>query len=555
MPDFLKAFGLPRLAAMSAVAAGLAGFFLYVVTVMSSPPMSLLYSGLDPRDSAEIVAKLDARNVPYELRGDGTTVMVPEDKVLNLRMEMAGEGLPSGGSVGYEIFDQQDALGATAFVQSVNHLRALEGELARTIRALDPIDQARVHLVIPERELFARDKKEPTASIVVKARGRLNGEQVAAIQHLVASAVPGMSANRVSVIDEKGVLLGGGAAAGEVNPAIAIEDRQTAIEDRLRQQVEQIVGSVVGPGRARVQVSAEVDFSRVTSNSESFDPDGQVVRSTQTVSSNSASSNRSGANQGVSVGNALPGAQTATGESGQSENEARTEETVNYEISRTTTTEVQEAGRVTRLSVAVAVDGRAEPGADGQPGEWTPRPEQEIQQIATLVKSAIGFDEKRGDRVEVVNMRFAPVDVPEAGTAPDEGVFGFMPAQLVRLAEVLILSILALLVALFVVRPMISSLFALPQTVRLAGQTALPVADGAPQLAGPQAGAPAQAQLGQSFAPGALPAPRSETEQMIDIGRVQGQVKESSVRKVGEVVQNHPEEAISILRTWMHAPS
>ena len=271
--------------------------------------------------------------------------MVPKDKVARLRMKLAEGGLPKGGGVGYEIFDKSDALGATSFIQNINHLRALEGELARTIRGIDRVQAARVHLVLPERPLFSRDKAEASASIVLKVRGTLEPQQVRAIRHLVATAVNGMKPERVSVIDETGKLLADGAAQDNPQGGAGADERKMAFENRLRNQVEAIVSSVVGPGHARVQLTADFDFNRITQTSDKFDPDGRVLRSSQTREEQSSSGD--GKDGGaVSVGNELPGSnKPAEGGGGGRDQNRKTEEIVNYEISRTTKTEVIEAGR------------------------------------------------------------------------------------------------------------------------------------------------------------------------------------------------------------------
>ena len=215
-------------------------------------------------------------------KNEGSTLLVPKERVTRLRMKLAEGGLPKGGGVGYEIFDKSDSLGATSFVQNINHLRALEGELSRTIRAIDRVQAARVHLVLPERPLFAREKAEPSASIVLKVRGALEPQQVRAIRHLVASAVNGLKPQRVSVVDESGRLLADGAADETAGGSVTADERKQAFERRLRDQVDAIVSSVVGPGRARVQLTAEFDFNRITQTSDRFDPESRVVRSSQT---------------------------------------------------------------------------------------------------------------------------------------------------------------------------------------------------------------------------------------------------------------------------------
>jgi len=245
--EFLKTLGPARLAAMAVVTALLVGFFGFIIMRATQPVMAPLYSDLSVQDSASIVKELEAGAVPYELRQDGAQILVPKETLLRLRMKLAEKGIPAGGSVGYEIFDKSDALGTTSFVQNINHLRALEGELARTIRAIDRVQAARVHLVIPERQLFQREKAMPSASIVLKLRGTLEAQQIRSIQHLVASAVEGLKPFRVSIVDEKGTLLGGGQ---EEDPqgtvAASLQERTAGYERRMETQIESIVGSIVG---------------------------------------------------------------------------------------------------------------------------------------------------------------------------------------------------------------------------------------------------------------------------------------------------------------------
>src|SRR5258706_5550345 len=228
--------------AMVAVTAALIGFFAFVIMRVTTPQMTTLFTDLSVEDSTGIVKDLERQAIPFELRNDGAVIMVPKDKVTRLRMKLAEGGLPKGGGVGYEIFDKSDALGATSFVQNINHLRALEGELARTIRAIDRVQAARVHLVLPERPLFSRDKNDPSASIVLKVRGAIEAQQVRAIRHLVASAVNGLKPERISIVDEGGNLLADGARTENAGTlGIGVDERQAAYERRMRDQVEAIV--------------------------------------------------------------------------------------------------------------------------------------------------------------------------------------------------------------------------------------------------------------------------------------------------------------------------
>src|ERR1700722_8805929 len=403
--------------------------------------MTILYAGLEPRDAAAVTAKLDAMTVKYEAKGDGGTILVPSDQVTKLRMELASEHLPSAG-VGYEIFDKSDSFGTTAFVQNINQLRALEGELARSIQTIDGIDEARVHLVVPERQIFSRDAQSPSASVVLRTRSSLGRGQVSAIQHLVAAAVASLDPSRVAIVDDRGTLLAGGdEKTGEDALASEQEAHTTDYEDRLRQRIESMVASVVGPGHVRVQVAADMNYNHINETQETYDPDSKVVRSTQTVEQN-ATDNNSASTNAVSVANALPAAQPTTpSESGSKSNSTKTEETTNYEISKTTRTSTVDGGDVKRLSVAVAVDGATSTDATGKETDL-PRSAHEMQQIETLVKSAMGFTQARGDQVQVVNMAFAHVDMGvAAGTPAPTPLLGLDSSEWFKIIEAAILSV------------------------------------------------------------------------------------------------------------------
>ncbi len=542
MAGFLQSMGVYRLGFVIGLTMTAGLGFMYSMNMLTEAPMTLLFSNLDPRDSAEIAARLDAKKISYQVQGDGSTILVPADQALKLRMEMAGDGLPAGGSVGYEIFDRADSFGQTSFVQNVNLVRALEGELARTIRSIATIANARVHLNIPKRELFSEKQTDPTASVILRARGAISAAQVSAIQNLVASAVPGLSAASITVIDDKGTMLGGGSSNSAGASAVQHDERTASFEGRVRAQIEDIVTGIVGPGRARVQVSAEMDYNRTTRESQTFDPDGQVVRSTQT-SQNATTSQDGKASQGVTVTNSLPAGEGGGSAGSNSSDDKRSEETVNYEISKTTSTEIQEGGTVKRLSVAVAVDG-AYTTDDKGTRTYAPRAAEEMQQIEQLVKSTIGFDEKRGDQLKVVNLRFSQ---PEIETLPpaEEPLLGLEKGDYLHLAQFTGIGLIALLLIFFVMRPMIKTLGTPLQggflTAAMQGQASF-------QGTGASAGAVA--------GPGGNPAlalpPGSAVQNMIDISQVEGQVKESSVRKVGEIVAKHPDETVSIVRQWLH---
>jgi len=575
--EFIKTLGVPRLAAMGVVAVLLLGFFSFIIMRATAPVMVPIYSDLSVQDSGSIVKELEAQAIQYEIRNDGTQILVPKDQMPRIRMRLAEKGLPLGGSVGYEIFDKSDALGTTTFVQNINHLRALEGELSRTIRSLDRVEQARVHLVIPERQLFQREKVEPSASIVVKVRGSLEPAQVRAIQHLVATSVQGLRPGRVSVVDESGRMLASGMEDDQPGiVAASLQERNVAFERRLESQVDAIVAKIVGDGRAQVRVTAELDYNRVTQTSDSFDPNGQVVRSEQTEEENSSNQNQE---NGVSVANQVPGGQPNQSGAQVKDASTTTRETKNYEISKTSRTEVVEAGRIKRLSVAVLVDGVYATGQNGEVS-YQPRPQKDMDQISALVRSAVGFDQARGDTVEVVNLRFAeapaslPLDNAKTGIA---ALFDFSKDDIIRFSELGVLLLMTLLVLLIAVRPLIKKITAdhgaadtaaatsgtgmfagLPNfTAIQSGQSALingPHGTSTTQTATGSDGHQLQTTDGSQSsgdADGGLGDLINSGPNKLEIAQKLGALQATSIAQVGEMIKENPGEAASIVRNWL----
>jgi len=527
----LKA-GPTRLFAALGIVAVAAAILFTLVLRMGGEEKALLFSGIEMREAAEITQRLDQADIPYELRGDGSSIFVPRSRVPEARMMLSAEGLPSRGSIGYEIFDAPDALGQTQFQQNINRLRALEGELARTIASLDGISSARVHLVLPERQLFARDAEQPSASIVLQLRrDALTPGQVRAIRNLVASATPGLTSNRVTILDETGRLLAA-ASSEEGAAADGVDARQAAAEERIRRTVTDIVEGVVGPGNARVQVTAEMDFNRVTESTQRYDPEGRVVRSTSSSEGTATSAESS---RGATAASNVPDA-AATGSGGGAQNvNNNSQETVNYEISNTTRTEISEGGRIRRLSVAVAVDGVSAPAAEaGAAPTYAPRNAEEMQRLTQLVRSAVGFSEQRGDLVEVVNTQFARTAAPD-GAAEAPGMFAFLgDLDVMRIIEIIATLLASLAFVFFVLRPLVGGL------VRGGGGGAQPALPGLTSAAA----LPGGAQL-------ALPPP-DDIEPAIDIAQIQGRVRASSVKRVAEVIDKHPDESVQIIRGWMN---
>ena len=540
-------FGLARMAAMVVVAVMLLGFFAFIMFRFSSPQLAPLYSELSFDDSASIVNELQTKNIEYKLRSEGSTILVARDQITQIRMTLAGSGLPNRGQVGYEIFDKQNTLGATSFVQNINQVRALEGELARTITSLARIKTARVHLVLPERELFQRERKDPTASIILNVRGELSASEIRAIQHLTSSSIEGLTPNRVSIVDVAGRLLASGAGNENDVSAVAGEmaERTLGIENLMRTRIEEMLSSVLGSGRARVQVSAEINLNRSTKTSETFDPESQVVRSSQ-IRELANEAKGPGLSGAVSVANELPGgaADNGNNDGGTSENSKTTEEVTNYEISKITQTEVNEAGSIKRLSVAVVIDGRYVNNADGA-ATYEVRTEEEIKKITSLIQSAVGFDATRGDKVEVVNMQFAQrPELTNLGTAAPS-MFDFTRDDLMSAAEMAVTLLISIALLFFVLRPLVRRVLE-PEGEALALPTSSEVrlnAQGEAVLPNPSAG-----NIGENGEQINAP-PQSAA--WVGQAKKAGAEQSQALTDVGQVISENPKQSSLIVRNWL----
>jgi flagellar M-ring protein FliF len=545
----LRNLGPIRLAVISGVAIGLVAFTVFVIMRLGGPDMALLYGELSPADAQRITQRLDALNVPYKLRGDGTQVFVPIEQVPRTRLSLAAEGLPTGGTIGYEIFDRSQGLATSSFQQNVNQLRALEGELARTIGGLDNVRNARVHLVLPQREQFSRERQEASASIVLRMGGpqRIERQQVLAIQHIVAAAVPGLKPDRISVVDERGTLLARGADAGSAANALATaEEMRIAYEHRVARNVEALLERTLGFGRARAEVSVEIDRNRTQENQEEYNPERQVPRSTQTVNETSTSTESDG-NPSVTIATNLPqgGQQGALGSISSSSTQ-RSEETTNFEISRVVRNQVREPGGVSRVSVAVLVgqqfarNDRGEIARDDK-GQRIVEPynAQQMAAFRNIVEAAVGYNAARGDPpVQIEQVRFFELE-----DEPKPALFlGLDKDELLKLAQIVVLGAVAILVLLLIVRPLVARMFEPePEVVSVDDGNQLLGPGDIPQLTGPD---------GTDLIPGI---DQDEGyDDLIDINRIEGRVRASSIRKIGEIIDKHPEDVVAILRNWLY---
>lgn len=548
----LQKFGLIRIAIIAAASLAVAALIGIMTVQTRTSNFGLLFADLDYANAQAVIDRLQSENLPYRLAESNgrVTIMTPRDAIATLRIDLAADGIISASTVGYEIFDDTDALGSTAFQQNINRLRALEGELARTITAIAGVRSARVHLVLPERALFARERTPASASIMIDAPGGLEARSVRAVVNLVAAAVPELGPNQVTVLDASGTLLSASRDENDVFLS-SIEEKTTATQARLRQTVEDLVGRIVGPENVRVQVAADLDLNRITENAEIIDPDSQTVLS-ETIIEESGEDSRPGAGAGVSVANALPGANDAaqTASNRAASSNRRTEEVTNYEISKTIRSAVREQGGIRRLSVAVALNRQA-----------SPRTAEEIETIGQLVRSAVGFDAARGDQISIAEMAFSGIS--DAATTNPAGTLATSSTapssvNVTALAQLAAVAVIALAIIFFVIRPAVSggqngagatlaSLSARTQEA-VSASAARPATAGAAGIALPGASDPAL--TGAAY--GELPNRRdSEIERRIDLAQVEGQVKASSLRKVADLVKTHADESSGIVKSWI----
>lgn len=431
--------------------------FAVLIFVANRTDYRPLFTNLTAEDAGEIVKKLKDTKTPYQITADGKGILVPSDKVYEMRLSLASEGLPQGGGVGFEIFDRKN-FGMTEFVQKLNYQRALQGELSRTISQLNGVEQARVHLVMPEKSLFKENEKPATASIVLKMKSSrsLSDGEVQGVVHLVASSIEGMDPEHVTVLDSRGKILSkGGSSDPAARMTASMQDTQRAYEKNVEERIQSLLDRIVGSGKTVARATATFDFKQVERVDEKFDPETIAVRSEQRSEEKGATSAAVAGVPGVqtNLGKATPKPASASG--GGSKND----ETLNYEVSRSTSKTIEPVGTLSKISVAVLVDGKYEmPAAvkDGQvaKAKYIPRSPEELQKIETLVKSAIGFSAERGDQLSVQNIPFQ--DMGDTGTA--ETSAWWSSPFFMALYKNLLIGLGFLAMVMFVIRPLLKSL-------------------------------------------------------------------------------------------------
>ena len=531
----IKEMSPSKLAAIAAIIVFLISFFVYVAVQMSGGEYAVLYSDLELEDAKQIVENLDSANVKYKLENNGTEIWVPVEDVNRLRLSTVDLALGSKhANVGYEVFDHVDALGSTNFVQNVNLLRALEGELARTISSVENIRSARVHLVMPKRELFSREEQVPSASVVIRTKeGPLNPQSIQSIQKLVAASVPKLDMKNISIVDSNGNLLT--EFSEEQTELVKNSNNETMRleqERKMNQKLQALLEKSLGAGKAQVQVNLEMDFDEIVTNEEIYDPDSQVVRSQASMSEDSTRGEA--AAQPVTVSQNIPNGDSSFGNSERGfETVSKTEETINYEISKIVRNKVKNTGTIRRVTAAVSVDGTYRRNEEGRL-VYTPRSADEMERITALVKSAVGYDANRGDLVEVENLQFSSF-IEDVGPKDERLYMGFSKSELMRMAEGLGVAIVAILVILLVIRPLINNAFEVSHAN--SAEKLISSGDGEDNL------------LLSNF----LSDNFDETaEELVNINKVDGRIKMSSLKKLNATVEKNPDAAVNVLRSWLY---
>ena len=562
--QFIRTMGTGRLIMIALVGVGTVAFFMAIIGGLQTSQMATLYADLDPSSASSIAQQLEAEAIPYEADATGRMIKVPQDQVDRLRLRFAGEGL-SGGVVGKEIFDGESSFGRTSFELNINYVRAIEGELSRTIKYIRSVSEARVHVVMPERRPFQREESQPSASIMLKTNGSVGQQQARAIQALVASAVPGLSPDRVTISDTSGRLIMDGGGESDFTSFSSLEEARLANERTYRNRIEEMIGSVVGRGLVRAEVSVSMDMNRTTTSQTTFDPDTQVVLSQNVTEERTQEAPAGGQ---VTASQNLPDAQGGT--NGQPSNDSsKTNEVTNFENSKTETMVVKEPGEITQVRVSLLVDYNRQLDDDGNTvGTPTPRTADELTQIENLVKTAIPFDDTRGDEVTVVSMRF--VDPAPIEAAPEAfNLLGLNKQDVIDVTKYGGTILLAVLILLLIVRPLVARLIeAIPDAPPPPDPNQI-LEDRTPEtpaIAAPGASLSAEilaaAAAGDEDAAAAVIAARDSgalipgqmrTDSKIDVAQVEGRLQESAIKKVADIIRANPEESVAIVRGWLYA--
>lgn len=512
----LRALGTVKLAAMGGVAAAVLGLMSYLIFAGGPSPSALLYGDLGLTDSAKIATALKGAHIPYRLNAGGHQILVPPGDLDEARLLLARKSLPAGNSTGFSLFDHQSLLTGSDFLDRINETRAIDGSLEQTIELIHGVHTARVQVVLPQRPAFSLQTQPAQASVMLSlGPGGIDRESVQAIRNLVASAVPGLKPSNISIVDDQGELLARPGDAGTPSGNTRDERIQKHTEQRLSKAVRSLLAASLGRGNVQVVTTVAMNFDKSDQTATTYDPNGQVARSKQDSRSSSTTTDQ--APKSVSVANNLPGASSANSSPPQVRKHTKSEETTNYEISQTVHHIVHDTPQITRLNVAVMVNDLRSVGKNGKV-HWKKRSAAELANIRQLVETAIGYDKKRGDVVDVQSMPFAPKPVTKA---PHRSLLArLMQSGLVIPALHILLTALVGLIAILVVfRPLVRRLTSEPPPSAEDGtQQTQAIADGAGQ------GAPA----------------------LIGPGGPSG-----ATQAIAQFAEQDPDAALAILRDWM----
>lgn len=485
------------------------GAFGAIVFWGTTPDYELLYSNLESDDASSVISSLKDNKVPYKIENSGSSIYVPSDKVYDIRMQLASEGIPKGGGIGFEIFDK-NSFGLTDFVQKVNYQRSLQGELKRTISKLDAVSDVRVHLAIPEESLFIESNDQPKASVVlkIKAGQNLSKKQVMGIVNLVSGSVERLAPENVTVIDSKGNILSSqnDDGIGGIGSSIQIEYKQS-VENILEKRIQTMLEKVVGKNNVIARVSADIDFQQIELTEEKYDPDSVVVRSEEINEERNIST---------------PAVSTASASESYSQKQNSNEssnssEVKNYEINKTISHQIVPSGDIRSLSVSVLINGTYKTSENSERTEYVPRSDEEMKKFNNIVKTSVGFLEKRGDKVEVVNIPFETDEITEISP---EGFFDNNSIELLIKYLSILLSIV--IIYFLILRPVI-------------GWITRPVS---------------QQEMALSY-----PMRVSEAERRISGLDEKSELSSINKQKAFELAKNNPELAGKMIKGWLNKGS
>ncbi|MBZ9917984.1 MULTISPECIES: flagellar basal-body MS-ring/collar protein FliF [unclassified Mesorhizobium] len=531
----LRGFGVKRLAMLAGIAALVMSVIGVASVYLNRPAYDTLYVGLDRADVNQIGLVLGEAGIGFDVGSDGTSVLVPAGTTAQARMLLAEKGLPTSANAGYELFDNVGSLGLTSFMQQITRVRALEGEISRTIQSIAGVKAARVHIVMSERANFRRDEQQPSASVVIRYAGIDAEKSAMSIRHLVAAAVPGLSADKVTVLDSNGNLLAAGDDPSNTSAARTLGVEQT-VEAQIGDNIRRALTPYLGPDNFRASVKADVNTDTRQTEETIFDPESRVERSVQSVRANE-NNNQKQASTPASVEQNLPETQTTATEGPQSSSQNdRREEITNYEINSKKIATVSNGYSVTKMSIAVVVNQdrlKAILGKDATPEQIAKR----VADIQKMVTSATGFDDKRGDVIDVSAVEF--IDGLDGEAIPQAGMLDSVGQHAGTLINAGAFIVVVFLVAFFGLRPMAAALTA-KATPSIAGpnfdevQRSLPTPEGT-----------ASAEAGSAV--GALPGVRAGSTPLDDLRQ---KIRPAPQERLARMVDLNEERTAQILRKW-----